>query len=106
MQRIIIDYKKLTPEMAGRLLECYPQGYGDEDVISFKNARGEWIEAVELQTPGALYLVKVSTNLDYLLSHFYEIEAASESIESIEAVFQNFEGEYDGSMESEDVLEQ
>lgn len=40
MKRIIIDYKKLTAEMAGLLLERYPEGYGDEDLIAFKNPRG------------------------------------------------------------------
>lgn len=105
MKRIIIDYKKLTPEMAGLLLESYPQGYGDEDIISFKNARGEWIEAVELQTSDALYLVKVSTNLSYLLSHLEEDETDKELISAIAPVNEYFEGEYDGSMESEDPTE-
>lgn len=105
MKRIIIDYRKLTPEMAGLLLEAYPQGYGDEDIISFKNAKGEWIEAVELQTSEALYLVKVGTNLSNLLSNIYEIDSENEVSEAIEPVLQHFEGEYDGSLESEETSE-
>ena len=105
MKRIIIDYRKLTPEMAGLLLESYPQGYGDEDIISFKNARGEWIEAVELQTSEALYLVKVSTNLSSLLSSFYDLEPENEVPEVTEPVLQHFEDEYDGSLESEEGAE-
>lgn len=102
MKRMIIDCKKLTPEMAGLMLEKYPQGYGDDDLVTFKNAKGEWVEAVELQTAEALYLVKVSTNLSYLLSHFEEIDNEPESTELSEPVIGRFEGEYDGSMETEE----
>ena len=66
MKRMIIDYKKLSPELAGLLLEKYPQGYGDDDIISFRNHRGEWVEAVELQTSDTLYLVKIGANLTTL----------------------------------------
>ena len=83
------------------MLEKYPQGYGDDDIISFRNAKGEWVEAVELQTPETLYLVKIGTNLSYLLSHFEEIENDSEPEEQETAAIGELEGEYDGSQESE-----
>lgn len=97
MKRIIIDYKKLTSEMAGMLLEQYPQGYGDEDLIAFKSLKGEWIEAVELQTSDALYLVKISKSLSSLLAAFEEIDV-EETPEEIPKVD---EKEYDGSLETE-----
>lgn len=89
--------------MAGLLLEKYPQGYGDDDLVIFKNAKGEWVEAVELQTSEALYLVKVSTNLNFLLSHYEEIDTESQQSDNAEPVLERFEGEYDGSLESEDA---
>ncbi len=101
MKRAIIDYKKLTPELAGLLLEKYPQGYGDEDIISFRNAKGEWVEAVELQTLETLYLVKIGTNLSYLLSHFEDLETESEPDENPTPAVSGLEGEYDGSLERE-----
>ncbi len=102
MKRAIIDYKKLSPELAGLMLEKYPQGYGDDDIISFRNTKGEWIEAVELQTTETLYLVKIGTNLSYLLSHFEELENDSEPEEQqTAAAIGELEGEYDGSQESE-----
>jgi hypothetical protein len=97
MKRIIIDYKKLTSEMAGLLLERYPEGYGDEDLIAFKNHRGEWIEAVELQTPEALYLVKISKSLTDLLAAFEEADPENGEVQSPEPG----EREYDGSLEAE-----
>lgn len=102
---MIIDYKKLSPELAGLLLEKYPQGYGDDDIISFRNARGEWIEAVELQTTDTLYLVKIGSNLSYLLSHFEDLETDTDPIERETPALRELEAEYDGSLESELDLE-
>ena len=50
MKRIIVDYKKLTPEILGLLVEKYPDGYDDDQIIAFKNAKNETIEAVEVKT--------------------------------------------------------
>ena len=66
-----------------------------------KNARGEWVEAVELQTADTLYLVKIGTNLSYLLSHFEDLEAEGEPEERQISAVGELEGEYDGSLESE-----
>ncbi len=101
MKRIIIDYRKLTPEMAGLLLERYPEGYGDDDLIAFKGPKGEWIEAVELQTPDALYLVKVNQHLMSLLAVFEETEME----DTLDMDPQIDEREYDGSLEGEALLD-
>ncbi|WP_088341206.1 hypothetical protein [Robiginitalea sediminis] len=98
MRRVIIDFKKLTPELAGALLDAYPQGYGDEDIISFKNASGQWIEAVELRAEDTLYLVKIGKNLNYLMAHFEGMDADSETERE---PMQSLEKEYDGSLEME-----
>ncbi len=70
MKRILIDYKKLSHEVAALLIETYPDGYGDEDIISFKNGAGELIEAVELKTEDTLYLVKISKSLSNFIASF------------------------------------
>jgi hypothetical protein len=72
MIRKLVDYKKLDHELAALLIESYPYGYGDEDIITFKNAHGEIIEAVEIQTPKTLYLVKISKSLANFISNFDE----------------------------------
>jgi hypothetical protein len=64
MKRVIVDYKKLTPEILGMLVEKYPDGYDDDQIISFRNAKNEKIEAVEVRTDDSIYLVKVSTKLE------------------------------------------
>lgn len=72
MKRVIVDYKKLTPEILSLLVEKYPDGYDDDQIISFKNARNETIEAVEVRTDDSIYLVKVSTRLENTMANYDE----------------------------------
>lgn len=72
MKRVIVNFKKLTPEIMSLLVEKYPDGYGDDDIITFRNAKNEIVEAVELKTDDCVYLVKVSTRLQDVMSEFDE----------------------------------
>jgi hypothetical protein len=88
MKRIIVDYKKLTPEILSLLVEKYPDGYDDKHIIKFKNAKNESIEAVEVRTEDTIYLVKISTKLEVRMADFDEDDFAdddfNESIVDIE----------------------
>lgn len=70
MKRVIVDYKKLTNEILSLLVEKYPDGYGDDDIIRFKNANNETVEALEVRTEDSIYLVKVSTRLANSMENF------------------------------------
>lgn len=70
MKRVIIDYKKLTPEILSLLVQRYPDGYDDRDILVFKNAKNETIEAVEVKTDETIYLVKISTRLEDTMTKF------------------------------------
>jgi hypothetical protein len=72
LKRVIVDFKKLTPEILALLVEKYPHGYDDGNVISFKNAKNELIEAVEVVTEDTKYLVKVSTKLEQTMENYDE----------------------------------
>ena len=37
MKRIIVGFEKLTPEISTLLLQKYPDGFSDDDIIAFKN---------------------------------------------------------------------
>jgi hypothetical protein len=63
MKNIIVDYKKLTPEILNLLVEKFPDGYGIRDIIKFTNHKGQYIEAVEVSTEDTKYLVKISDEL-------------------------------------------
>ena len=70
MKRIIIDYKKLTPEILSLLVQKYPDGYDDRDVLVFKNSKKQTVEAVEVKTEDTIYLVKISTRLEDTMTKF------------------------------------
>ncbi|MCZ8228552.1 DNA primase [Flavobacterium sp.] len=72
MKRVIVDYAKLTNEILNLLVEKFPDGYDDSDVIRFKNAKNELIEAVEVRTEDTIYLVKVSTKLSDRIENYDE----------------------------------
>lgn len=72
LKRVIVDFKKLTPEVLKLLVEEYPDGYDDRDIISFKNAHGDKIEAVEVLTDDTKYLVKISAKLEVTMANFDE----------------------------------
>jgi hypothetical protein len=63
MRRVIVDYAKLTNEILNLLVEKFPDGYDDSNIIRFKNHKDETIEAVEVRTEDTIYLVKISTKL-------------------------------------------
>lgn len=72
LKRVIVDFKKLTPEILALLVERYPDGYDDDQIISFKNINNETIEAVEVTTSDTKYLVKVSTKLERTMENYDE----------------------------------
>lgn len=72
MRRIIVDYKKLTPEILCLLVSKYPDGYDDDDIISFRNAQNQIIEAVEVRDEDSIYLVKVSAKLEASIANYEE----------------------------------
>jgi len=72
MIRRLIDYRKLDHNLATLLIETYPYGYGDDDIISFKNVQGDHVEAVQLKTEDTLYLVKISKSLSNFIANFEE----------------------------------
>ncbi|HET8735022.1 MAG TPA: hypothetical protein VFM69_00350 [Pricia sp.] len=72
LKRVIVDFKKLTPEVLKLLVDRYPDGYDDRNIITFKNAQGERVEAVEVLTDDTKYLVKISAKLEYTMENYDE----------------------------------
>jgi hypothetical protein len=85
MKRIIVDYSKLTNEILNLLVERFPDGYDDSNIIRFRNAHNELIEAVEVRTLDTIYLVKVSTKLASRLEKF-EDEDLEDIVVPIDAI--------------------
>lgn len=72
MKRIIVDYSKLTNEILNLLVDKFPDGYDDINIIRFRNHKAEAIEAVEVRTNDTIYLVKISTKLSERMVNYDE----------------------------------
>lgn len=80
MKRVIVDYAKLTNEILTLLVEKFPDGYDDSDIIRFKNAKNETVEAVEVRTEDTIYLVKVSTKLADRIENYDEDDIIEDEV--------------------------
>jgi hypothetical protein len=83
MKRVIVDYAKLTNEILNLLVEKFPDGYDDSDIIRFRNAKNELIEAVEVKTEDTIYLVKVSTKLADRIGNYDDDDEIDDVVEPI-----------------------
>ena len=70
MKRIIVDYKKLNTEILNLLAEKFPNGFDDNDIISFRDSKGQQIEAVEIRTDDINYLVKINIKLQQAVKDY------------------------------------
>ena len=86
MKRVIVDYDKLTNEILNLLVEKFPDGYDDSDVIRFRNAKNELVEAVEVRTEDTIYLVKISTKLADRIENYDEDDDIDLDVDTIEPV--------------------
>lgn len=90
MKRIIVDYSKLTNEILNLLVERFPDGYDDSNIIRFRNAQNELVEAVEVRTEDTIYLVKVSTKLASRLENFEDED--DDIVDDVVAPIDNIKG--------------
>jgi hypothetical protein len=83
MKRVIVDYSKLTEDILNLLVEKFPDGYDETDIIRFKNIQNEIVEAVEVRTSDTIYLVKVSKKLAIRMEKFDEDDDIVADIDAI-----------------------
>ncbi len=123
MKRIIVDYSKLTNEILNLLVDKFPDGYDDSNIIRFRNHKDEAIEAVEVKTEDTIYLVKISTKLSERMVNYDEddeievpeIDAKSLAIDDDDVIDENedeedekvdkpeFDDDDDEDIDSDDV---
>ena len=102
MKRVIVDYAKLTNEILNLLVEKFPEGYDDSNIIRFRNAKNELIEAVEVRTEDTIYLVKVSTKLADRIENYDEDDEIDDVIEPISGLELDDDDSVDDDDEDED----
>ncbi|QBN17326.1 DNA primase [Flavobacterium nackdongense] len=104
MRRVIVDYAKLTHEILNLLVEKFPDGYDDSNIIRFRNAQNELVEAVEVRTEDTIYLVKISTKLADRIENYDEDDEIAAEIEPIDDGI-NLDDDDDVSSDDDDTDE-
>lgn len=87
MTRKIVDYQKLTEDILALLVTKYPDGYDDDDIITFRNAKNEVVEAVEVRTEEFVYLVKVGKRLVQAMEDFNDDEKDNDTNDNTDDAF-------------------
>lgn len=105
MKRVIVDYAKLTHEILNLLVDRFPDGYDDSNIIRFRNAQNELVEAVEVRTDETIYLVKVSTKLADRIENYDEDDEIEEEIEPVVPMKRLEDGEEDDDLDEGDSLD-
>ncbi|MCB0761527.1 MAG: hypothetical protein KDC12_08400 [Flavobacteriales bacterium] len=72
MNRYIKDFGSLEQRHMMLIKNQYPKGFTERDVVSLKTAKGSYLNALEVHTADAIYLVKIS---QALLEHFEDEES-------------------------------
>nr|WP_315251979.1 DNA primase [uncultured Flavobacterium sp.] len=105
MKRVIVDYAKLTNEILNLLVDKFPDGYDDSDIIRFRNAKNELIEAVEVKTEDTIYLVKVSTKLADRIGNYDEDDEIDDVVEPISGLELDVEDTDDDDEDEDDNID-
>lgn len=95
LKRIIKDYKTLSQEHIDLISEHFPNGFENENLVSFVTPKGEFIKALEIRTEDTIYLFKVDKNMRVAEDENSEGDGMPMSD------FDNFKGDND-DMDSDD----
>lgn len=92
LKRVIVDYKKLDNHILNLLVEKFPDGYDDDDIVTYRNASNEVVECIEVRTEDTAYLVKVSKRLVMAMEVHEDVDTDSDSDEESSLDTEGLEG--------------
>lgn len=78
MKRVIKDFKSISDDVIALINEQYPNGYDDAQLVSFVNAKGEFVKALEVKTDEITYLIKIDRKLDEHINEYIDNESEGE----------------------------
>lgn len=83
MKRVIKDYKGITPAQLELIAKEYPEGFGLDDLITFKKPDGDTFKGLEIKTDDTLYLFKIDTRMLEMIDDYtdddFQLDDFSES---------------------------
>ena len=95
IKRVIKDYNSLSQEHIDLINEHFPNGFENENLISFVTPKGQFIKALEIRTDDTIYLFKIDKNMQV-------DDEDQEGNDGQESEFENFKNE-DGEDGLEDM---
>jgi hypothetical protein len=63
IKRVIKDYNTLSKEHIDLINEHYPNGFENENLVSFVTPKGQFIKALEVRTDDTIFLFKIDKNM-------------------------------------------
>lgn len=72
MKRVIKDFKSISQDVMALINDQYPHGYEDNELVTFVNAKGEFVKALEVRTDEVVYLIKLDRKLDEHINEYLE----------------------------------
>ena len=93
IKRVIKDYNTLMQEHIDLINEHYPNGFENENLVSFVTPKGQFIKALEVRTDDTIYLFKIDKNMKVDDEENQENEGAAMSD------FESFKGEGDDEID-------
>ncbi|HEY0976075.1 MAG TPA: DNA primase [Flavobacteriales bacterium] len=100
MQRLIRSFNTLTDDLRDKLQEQYPDGIDNSHIRTIATAKGDSLRVIELRTPDAIYLIKISAESREEIEQFLDQDEASTPGEDIEGT-DDLEGADDAEEEEE-----
>jgi hypothetical protein len=79
MKRVIKDFKTITPEVMALINDQYPYGYEDSQLVTFVNAKGEFVKALEVRTDEVVYLIKLDRKLDEHINDYMDSDGDADA---------------------------
>ncbi|WP_372756301.1 hypothetical protein [Labilibaculum sp.] len=70
MKRVIKDYKTIGADLIQKLIQSFPDGIFEDDLICITRPNGERINVVELKTDDTVYLIKMNPELQVTIDSY------------------------------------
>ncbi len=97
LKRVIKDYNTLSQEHIDLINQHFPNGFENDNLVSFVTPKGQFIKALEVRTSDTIYLFKIDKNMKVDDEENQENEGAAMS------EFESFKGSDTDDAELDDM---
>jgi hypothetical protein len=63
MNRIIKNYTNITEKHIALITDCYPEGFGDDDLTTLSMPDGKYLRCLEVKTEDTVYLFRIDSEM-------------------------------------------